>query len=313
MPDVRGDETRLERQERFVADVDAFLRHIAVARNLSENTVKAYASDLGSYLEWVRRQGIEPFSVTHRQLRGYLAEQTRAGYSSRTMNRRLSAIRSLYRWLVHEGETTSDAAAAIASPKLARTLPLSMVDSEALQLIDACAGDEDADLRDRAMIELMYATGARISEVASLTLDDVDFPQAQVRLFGKGSKERIVPVYQAALDSVREYVLRARPNLLACGRHAGTRALFVSSRGNPMTADALRKRFELRVRQAGIDAGVTPHAMRHTFATSVLSGGADLRSVQEMLGHESLSTTQIYTHLSIGRLKEATRQAHPRA
>ena len=296
----------------FECDVDEFLRHLTVVRNLSENTVRAYGIDLHSFGEWVSRRGVDPYAVSHRQLRGYLAEQTRAGYSAKTINRRLSAIRALYRWLVHEGRTTQDAVAAIASPKLARSLPHSMTDEEARRLIAACAGDGPEDGRDRALMELLYATGARISEAAGLAIDDLDFPQSQVRLFGKGSKERIVPMYAAAVDAVRTYVMRDRPVLAARGRAAAGRSLFVSARGNPMTADALRKRFELRVAQAGLPHDITPHAMRHTFATEVLSGGADLRSVQELLGHESLSTTQIYTHLSVERLKDATRQAHPR-
>lgn len=312
MPDGDPSEARLARQGRFSDDIDRFLAYLSSVRNLSDNTVRAYATDLGSLCEWVARQGLEPFSLTHRQLRGYLAEQTRAGYSTRTINRRLSAIRALYRWLVHEGETTSDAAAALVSPKLARSLPRSMNDDEATSFIDACDGHEPEDLRDRAMLELMYATGARISEMSALTLDDIDFSQGQVRLFGKGSKERIVPVYPAALDAVRAYLGEGRGTLLSRGKHAGTRVLFISSRGNPMSADSLRKRFEFRARQAGLGPEVTPHAMRHTFATSVLSGGADLRSVQELLGHESLSTTQVYTHLTVDRLKGAMRQAHPR-
>ena len=305
---------RTRAQDEFAGYVGDFVTFLAHVRNMSENTVRAYETDLEAYVAWTRREGVEPLSVSHRQLRRYLAELTRAGYSTKTINRHLSAIRMLYRWLVHEGITDIDGAAAIASPKLAKSLPHTMSDEEARALIETCEGDDPASLRDRAMLELMYATGARISEVSGLDVRDIDLVQGQVRLFGKGSKERIVPVYPEALRAVRHYIDDARPKL-AAGRRRGrpTGALFLSSRGSRMTADALRTRFEDRVAQAGIDRSVTPHAMRHTFATELLSGGADLRTVQELLGHESLSTTQIYTHLSVERLKDATRQAHPRS
>ncbi|HQE70589.1 MAG TPA: tyrosine-type recombinase/integrase, partial [Atopobiaceae bacterium] len=165
--------------------------------------------------------------------------------------------------------------------------------------------------RDRAFLELLYASGARIAEIARLTVDDIDFAEAQIRLFGKGGKERIVPLYPRVLDAMRAYLQQGRPKLASTAKP--TRALFLSTRSNPMSTDALRTVFEKRVRAAGKDAALTPHAMRHTFATELLSGGADLRTVQELLGHESLSTTQIYTHVSIDRLKDATRQAHPRS
>ncbi|HIY50834.1 MAG TPA: tyrosine-type recombinase/integrase, partial [Candidatus Olsenella avicola] len=171
---------------------------------------------------------------------------------------------------------------------------------------------DPAGLRDRALLELLYATGARISEAAGLSVSDVDLRARQVRLFGKGSKERVVPVYEAALDWVARYLGEGRPRLAARSK-APTEALFLSVRGNPMSADALRTRFEAHVRLAGLDPELTPHAMRHTFATELLTGGADLRSVQELLGHESLSTTQVYTHLSVERLREAAARSHPRS
>ena len=305
---------RTRAQDEFATHVSDFVSYLAHVRKLSENTVRAYRTDLEAYVAWTRREGIEPLEVTHRQMRRYLAELTRARYDNRTINRHLSAIRMLYRWLIHEGITDKDCAAAIASPKLAKSLPRTMTDEDARALLATCSSDDPVDVRDRAVIELMYATGARISEVSGLDVRDVDFGQGQVRLFGKGSKERIVPVYPEALRAVRRYLDVSRP-ALAEGRRRGrpTGALFLSTRGSRMSADALRTRFEERVAQAGLDASLTPHAMRHTFATELLSGGADLRSVQELLGHESLSTTQIYTHLSIDRLKDATRQAHPRS
>ncbi|MDO4405452.1 MAG: tyrosine recombinase XerC [Atopobiaceae bacterium] len=308
-----GAEERIQEQQRFEQDAQRFVSYLRGVRNLSENTVRAYETDLEAFCTWAQREGVVGYTASHRQLRRYLAELTRAGYSTRTVNRHLSAIRGLYKWLLSEGITTSDAAAALASPKIAKTLPRTMGDSDVNALVETCDKATTEGLRDAALIELLYATGARISEISRLDVGDIDFAQAQVSLFGKGSKERVVPIYQRALAVVRDYLEQSRPLLAARKRGAEkTRALFVSTRGNRMSADALRTVFERHVALAGIDVGVTPHAMRHTYATELLSGGADLRSVQELLGHESLATTQIYTHLSVERLKEATRQAHPR-
>lgn len=306
-------EDREQAQATFEADAKDYLSYLAGVRNYSANTVRSYGTDIDAYLSWMRREGVVGQAVTHRDLRRYLAELTKAGYSTRTVNRHLSAIRGLYKWLVGQGRVTSDAAAALSSPKIAKTLPQTMSDADVEALIETCDEATEEGLRDRALIELMYATGARVSEVSRLDVGDLDFSQAQVRLFGKGSKERVVPIYQRALSVLRHYLQDGRPKLCARSK-TGTRtdALFVSVRGRRMSADALRTSFERHVGLAGIEHGVTPHAMRHTYATELLSGGADLRSVQELLGHESLSTTQIYTHLSVERLKEATRQAHPR-
>lgn len=304
-------DTDTREPERFRSCIGRFLRHIGGVERLSDNTVRAYSGDLQSYLDWVKRRQVDPFHVTHAELRGYLAEMSRARYSTATMNRRLSSVRDLYRWLVEEGVTTEDAAAAIVSPKRAKTLPRTLTEDEAERLLEACDGREARDVRDRAFLELLYATGARISEVSKLDVRDVDLNQEQVRLEGKGSKTRIVPIYDLAAERVRSYALEARPGLAAKG-NTREEALFLSTRGNRMSADALRTVFERRAVAAGIDRRVTPHAMRHTFATELLSGGADLRSVQTLLGHADLSTTQIYTHLTIDRMKATARQAHPR-
>lgn len=308
-PEARARQAEADRLEGLVGD---FCDHLSCVRGLSGNTVRAYRADLLAYVAWCRREGVRPLSVTHRELRSYLADLARAGYATRTVNRHLSALRGLYRWLEREGACPSAAAASVASPKLARTLPRTMTDADARALLATCDASDPAGLRDRAFLELLYATGARVSEVAALSVGDVDLARGQARLFGKGSKERVVPVYEAALDWVARYLDEGRPALAARSRRA-TDALLLSSRGNPMSADALRTRFERRVAEAGLDPALTPHAMRHTFATELLGGGADLRSVQELLGHESLSTTQVYTHLSVDRLRDAAAHAHPRA
>lgn len=310
MPGVEG---RIGEQEQFREYVSRFVRYLSGVRNLSENTVRAYETDLEAYCRWVEREGIAPLDISHRELRYFLADLSRAQYSTKTINRHLSAVRSLYKWLVHEELTTKDSAAAIASPKLAKTLPKTMSDADVQTLLATCDETDTIGVRDRAFLELLYASGARISEMSRLDLSDVDLRTAQATLFGKGSKERIVPLYDTCLSWLRRYLNTARPDLVARAKDGKpTQALFVSTRGRRMSANALRTCFEKHVRLAGLDATLTPHAMRHTYATELLAGGADMRSVQELLGHASLSTTQVYTHLSVDRLKEAARLAHPR-
>ncbi len=283
-------------------------------RNLSPHTLRAYHGDLEAFGTWCAREGIDPLSASNRQVRGYLSYLVRGSYAEKTINRKLSALRRFYDWLEREGHVEVSAFASIPGRKLRKTLPRTMTDADLESLLRSCDKETPEGLRDAAFIELLYATGARISEVAHLAVADVDFAEQQVRLFGKGRKERCVPVYQEALDTLADYITRARPVFVAKRRADGTLdALFVSTRGNSMSADALRHRFKLRVVAAGLDNDVIPHAVRHTYATELLSGGADLKTVQELLGHESLATTQIYTHLSVERLKQATRQAHPRA
>lgn len=310
---AEGAEARLGSQEQFRGHVRGFVSYLSSVRNLSPNTVRAYETDLDAFCSWVEREGIDPLVISHRELRSFLAELSRARYTPRTINRHLSAVRALYRWLLHEGVTQRDAAAAVASPKLARTLPKTMSDADVTRLLESVDTTSEVGIRDRAFLELLYASGARISEISGLDVRDVDLRDAQVRLFGKGSKERIVPLYDFCLSWVRRYLDEARPVLLAKRKGGSpTSALFLSTRGNRMSAAALRTCFERQARIAGLDSTLTPHALRHTYATELLGGGADMRSVQELLGHASLSTTQIYTHLSVERLKEAARQAHPR-
>lgn len=290
--------------------LSSYVTHLRQARRSSENTLRAYSEDLADFSRWLTRRGLGLSDVGHAELRAYLADLVRAGYAERTINRRLSSVRGAFLWLAREGERVSDGVCALGGRRLSARLPKTMSDAEAARLLGSC-DKTAAGIRDRALLELLYATGARISEAAALDVSDVDFGRAQVTLFGKGSKERIVPLYDSALQALEAYLSDARPALLRPGGEKD--ALFISARGRRMSASALRDRFERHVAAAGLDPSLTPHAMRHTFATELLSGGADLRSVQELLGHESLSTTQIYTHLSVDRLKDAARAAHPRS
>ena len=291
-----------------------FMRYVEGVRGLSPQTCRAYRQHVEAYGRWCQRIHVNPLAPTVRDLRAYLGDLHAARYSKRTMAAHLSAVRSFFRWLVAEGLTDADPASALMTPKIDRRLPATLTVDEVDRLLatpdTACAEG----VRDACMLELFCATGARISELAGLTVDSIDTGEGTVRLFGKGSKERIVPVYPRALEVYGSYVAQARVELLAAHRGADphVQALFISRQGKPMDAAALRYRFRKLARAAGLPPDITPHTMRHTFATELVEGGADLRSVQELLGHASLSTTQLYTHLAPEALRNAVHRAHPR-
>ncbi|WP_165246668.1 tyrosine recombinase [Adlercreutzia sp. ZJ141] len=299
--------------------LDDYCRSLAVERNLSAHTLRAYRIDVEDYLAWSQRRGIDPLCCTHQQLRAYLAELDRARYERSTVNRRLSSLKGWFRWMNLRGDVEEDPAHVLQGPKKRAHLPGVIRPADMARLLSVHAKRDvkgnsreqsDADMRDQALLEFLYACGARVSEASGLLMSNVDFVQKQAKVLGKGSKERIIPLHDMAISSLRTYVMVARPHLLD-GKQCDY--VFVSTRGNQMGTDAMRKMFKATVLAAGLDPSLSPHDMRHTFATDLLAGGADLRSVQEMLGHASLSTTQIYTHLSPERLKRAHAQAHPRA
>ena len=299
--------------------VEAFCAALQVEDNASAHTVRAYRIDLFDFLRWAHREKLDPLHMSHRQLRLYLGELDRAQYSRRTINRRLSALKSFFRWLNVCDIIDGDPASVLQGQKQGKSLPRMIQGQDMVKLLSVY-GKRDAqgtpreqtptDMRNLALLEFLYACGARVSEASGLMLSNVDFKNGQVKVFGKGRKERIIPLHELALYSMRGYVYVARPKLL---QEKQSGAFFVSTRGNAMTPDAIRKMFKETLRLAGLDMTLSPHDMRHTFATDLLEGGADLRSVQEMLGHASLSTTQIYTHLSASRLKQVHAKAHPRA
>ncbi|MBN2247442.1 MAG: tyrosine recombinase [Coriobacteriia bacterium] len=289
---------------------DAFLEHLRVERNLSPRTVTAYASDIGGFCEWAAREGVHILDADHRRLRRYLAELDRARYSKRTIARHLAAIRSLYRYLVRRGLLSASPAAVLATPKAARRLP----DVAAGSLIDQLLALPDVStpsgLRDLAMIELLYASGVRVSELTGLDLGDVDTASATIRVMGKGARERIVPVHPLAIKRLREYLAGGRP-VLDKGSAEG--AFFLNRLGTRLSSGGVRRMLDRYLRQLEQPGRITPHDLRHSFATHLLEGGADLRTVQELLGHVALSTTQIYTHVSTRHLREVHKGAHPRA
>lgn len=298
--------------------VDGYIAALRIERNASDQTLRAYATDLRAFLSWCKRTGTDPLTADHRQMRAFLAELDQARYARATVNRHLSSLKGFYRWMSVAGIVENDAASVLSGPRQGRHLPHVLRPEEMVRLLSVHAARDSAgnarkqsasDMRDQALLEFLYACGARISEASNLDLGDVDFDERQVRLFGKGRKERIVPLHDLCVSSLKRYLIEGRPDLM---RDRTSPAFFVSTRGRRMGTDAMRKMFKQTVRTAGLSCDLSPHDMRHTFATDLLNGGADLRSVQEMLGHSSLSTTQIYTHLTSERLKQVHHQALPR-
>lgn len=298
--------------------LDGFRDHLAYERNLSAHTVKAYTEDVESYLRWAERAGIPPLDPGRRGARLYLADLDRAGYARKTSNRHLSALKGFFGWACAKELIEADPMSSLRGPKSEKRLPKVLSQDDMARLLRVHAElAQDApsptarakELRDQAVLELSYACGARISEISGLEIQRVDMRERQVRLLGKGSKERIVPMHEVAVRTLSAYLSDGRPHL---ARPTSGDWVFLSTRGRRYSEDAIRLMFKRTLAQAGLDGIYTPHDMRHTFATDVLAGGADLRSVQEMLGHVSLSTTQIYTHLTPERLQEAHHQAHPR-
>ncbi|HEY5506679.1 MAG TPA: tyrosine recombinase XerC [Coriobacteriia bacterium] len=290
--------------------VDRFLTHMRDERGSSPQTVRAYASDLARYLEWAERSGADPLGADPRILRRYLTELDRAKYSRRTIARRLSAVRSLFAYLNRDGTLTHNPAAVISTPKLEARLPR-LVPTDVLNaLLETPPGDTPTGLRDRAILELLYATGARVSELVGIDIADVDARGGQVRVTGKGDKQRILPVHREALARIDAYLRTGRPALHPA---LAERALFLNRNGTRLTDGGVRRMLHRHLLTLGAASGITPHTLRHTFATHLLEAGADLRTVQDLLGHVALSTTQIYTHLGVQRLQRVHKDAHPRA
>lgn len=288
--------------------VAAYLESLAVERNASPRTIAAYSSDLAQFSDWLERQNLALASLTYRNLRGYLGELDRARYSRRTIARKLSSVRSLFAFLVERGIVAGSPADVVATPKLPKRLPVVASADTIGALIDSPDVTTPLGIRDRAILELLYAGGLRVSELTGLDLGDLDLSQGQVRVMGKGSKERIVPIHRIAATRIAEYIRTARPKL---DKHA-EEALFLNRLGTRLSSDGVRRLMKRYLEKTGAAMALSPHALRHSFATHMLESGADLRSVQELLGHVALSTTQIYTHLSARRLQDVHKKAHPR-
>lgn len=304
---------------RLDAALDAYLQHLRVERALSQNTVSAYGRDLGKLLLHAETAGVTDLQgLDLGVVSGWIRELSRAGLGPRSSARHLSAARGFCKFLVREGELRSDPTALAARPRFGRKLPRALGEAEMLTLIEAPAPDTLRGLRDRAMLSLMYAAGLRVSELVSLTLGDVDRSRGIVSAYGKGRKRRLVPLGEVALEHLTAYLEARALEAVAHAKRVGaepkpTQFLFPSPRGGKLTRQAFWKIVGRTARGAGIRGHVHPHQLRHSFATHLLSGGADLRSVQTLLGHASVATTEIYTHVSQDRVRQAYRKAHPRA
>lgn len=293
--------------------LDAYLRHVTVERGLSAHTIAAYRRDLDGYRAWLDTEGIaDTAEVTPAVIDRFIAERASAEPppASTSLARLQSSVRGWHRFLAREGIEADDPSGRLRPPKAPRRLPKALTIDQVERLLAAPSAEEPLGIRDRALLELLYATGARVSEAIGLDVDDLSHGDV-LRLRGKGSKERIVPVGSYARAAVDAYLTRVRPELAAKGRASAR--LFLGARGAPLSRQSAWLVIREAAERAQITAPVSPHTLRHSFATHLLQGGADVRVVQELLGHSSVATTQIYTHVSVDALRDIYATSHPRA
>lgn len=299
----------------FTEMVDAFAAWLTDIRSLSPHTVTAYVKDVRQFAAWVRSERggeLTPSEVDHALLRSFLGTLRRRGYASGTVARKLASLRAFFRYLQRVGVIEDDPATLLRSPRASQRLPVFFSPEEMIAALFAPKGDSLQAVRDRALLEFLYSTGVRLSELTGLDLKDVDLRERSVRVRGKGRKERICPVGGPAIAALEEY-LKTRTELIRTRDGADGEALWLNRSGGRLSGRSIQMMVRRYLREVSEREKVSPHVIRHTFATHLLNSGADLRAVQELLGHESLSTTQIYTHLTTDRLKQVYRQAHPRA
>ncbi len=277
-------------------------------RGMAERTRRAYAVDLGQFVEWAGERA--PGEIRHRDVRRYAAGLSSAGMAPATVARKLAAVRGLYGFLVRTERVGQNPADLVSSPKREEKLPRVLSAGQVRDLLERIPARTPLELRDRAMLELAYSCGLRCEEIVNLDVGALDFETEQLRVLGKGSKERLLPVGEPAQQALRRYAERGRHALASDPREL---ALFLSKSGRRLSSSDVTRRLGLWVREAALAAGVSPHALRHSFATHLLEGGADLRTIQELLGHASISTTQVYTRVDAARLREAYAATHPRA
>ncbi len=299
----------------FEHQVLDFLAYLEFERGLSRNTLEAYRSDLLQFGAFLGRRGTDVLAAEHTDLAAFLSELAGGGperppVAPATLQRKAACLRSFYRHLRREGELHHDPTADLRAPRKSQKLPAVLSRGEVDRLLRTPIGDHPSALRDRALLELMYACGLRASEAIGLEVGDVDLDAGVLRARGKGSKERLVPIGREAVVATRAYLGRGRPALVGLRDES---RLILNRRGGGLTRQGLDKSVQRYARDVGLEGRMSPHTLRHTFATHLLAGGCDLRSLQEMLGHADIATTQIYTHLSAERLKDAYFRAHPRA
>lgn len=279
-------------------------------RSASERTRKAYGVDLGQFVEWAKARGLAPGDVRHRDVRRYGASLSEDGAAPATVARKLAAVRGLFDHLVRTERLGQNPADLVSSPKREQKLPRVLTAEQLRSLLERIPARTPLELRDRAMLELAYSCGLRCEEIVNLDLGALDFETEQLRVLGKGSKERLLPVGEPAQRALRRYLDKGRHALAADQRET---ALFLSKSGRRLSSSDVTRRLRLWLREAALAAGASPHSLRHSFATHLLEGGADLRTIQELLGHASISTTQVYTRVDAARLRDAYASTHPRA
>lgn len=290
--------------------VEKFLRHLRDERRLSDETLRAYSTDLAMFAESLGDESVRIDSIDKFAVRGFVARMSRNELSPASIARRLSAVRTFFEFHVREGELEANPAAGVRRPRVAKGLPRDLTVDEVFNLLDRIGDSDAAGRRDRAILELLYATGLRVGELVSLDLGNMDLPGGMVRVIGKGKKERLVPFGRKAADAVRRW-LEASETLRKPTNE--TEAVFLNLRGSRLSDRSVRRILNRRLQEAAIHAKISPHAIRHSFATHLLGAGADLRSIQELLGHASLSTTQRYTHADTDALMRVYDKSHPRA
>jgi len=291
-----------------VKSLDQFTQYLRNEKNLSPHTVKAYLSDVKDFRRFLNSEGVKVKGVDYSLVRRYLGILQEKGRQKSTLARRVASLRCFFHYLYAKGYVASFLLSNLRSPKLAKRIPSFLEEDEVRSLLETAEGENFFRCRDRAILELLYATGMRIDELVSLNLEDVDILEEVVRVRGKGGKERMIPLGRYAIEALSDNLKRRQEKA-----KVGEKAIFLNRFGKRLSDTAIRRRLKDYLALAGISKQASPHTMRHSFATHLLNRGADLRSVQELLGHERLSTTQIYTHITPRRLKEVYQKAHPRA
>ncbi|MBU1037609.1 MAG: tyrosine recombinase XerC [Candidatus Omnitrophica bacterium] len=286
--------------------IDKFMNYLKVEKNASAHTITNYTVDLDVFKDFLGDKEIE--TVDHLSLRRFLAELRAKNYAKRTVARKLASLRSFFRFLFREGHIKKNPITAVLTPKLDKKLPLFLDTARIDRLLSTPTDRNIAGLRDRALLETLYSTGIRVSELVGLDLGDIDFISGVIKVLGKGSKERIVPIGEPALGAIRKYIDKRMGY-----KTEDKDAVFLNKSGGRLTDRSVRRALDKHIKTCGIIEKISPHSLRHSFATHLLDRGADLRSVQELLGHMNLSTTQIYTHVTMERLKSVYDKAHPRA
>jgi len=298
-------------------ELQEFLMYMSAERNLSNHTILAYSSDINQFFAYLKRAELELGQVDHASLRRYLSWLNTRRYSQTSIARKLASLRTFFKFLERQGHAALNPTLLLATPKRQKKLPRFLKIKVMEELLNAPDRKTVLGKRDKAILEILYASGIRVSELTGLDLDNINFWRNEIKVLGKGNKERLVPVNRESIKALDSYILEGRKELAAPKNDQESArtvdALFLNKRGSRLSATGVRRMLAKYVKKVGLAQGITPHVIRHTFATHLLEGGADLRAVQELLGHVDLSSTQVYTHLSEARLREVYLKAHPRA